>query len=48
MGLVIMPHCVYMCTLQLLGLVSACILMRKRRAEDFIYRDLADTEGMQI
>jgi len=40
---------VYNCGLQVLGLVAACVLMRTRRtAENFIYRDLADTEGMHI
>jgi len=40
---------VYSCGLQVLGLVAACVLMRTRRtAENFIYRDLADTEGMHI
>ena len=34
--------------MQLLGLISACVLMRSRRRENFIYRDLADTEGMHI
>jgi len=39
---------VWLLTLQLIGMVSACILIRDRRNRDFVYRDLGSDDGLHV